>query len=214
MEVLILFVRYPEAGRVKTRLAKSVGPEEARRLYQNLTEANLKVIHPLARQGVDLVIAFDPPEQEEAVKNWLRGPYHYLNQGEGGLGERITQGFERVFLGGAKKAIVLGSDTLDLRIEIVKQAYQALESSDLVLGPAKDGGYYLIGLRRPQPRLFQNIPWSTPHVLASTQLRAEQLGLSYSLLEELEDLDEVENREGFRRWSQRNETDVTNRMGS
>lgn len=200
MEVLLLFVRYPEAGRVKTRLAKSVGPQEAARIYQKLAETNLKAIHPLTRQGVEIVIFFDPPEREEAVKHWLQGPYQYVSQGEGGLGERITHGFEKSFLRGMKKVVILGSDTLNLRTEILQQAYEALTSSDLVLGPAKDGGYYLIGLRRPEPRLFQDIPWSTSRVLALTRLRAEELGLSYTLLEELEDLDEIERREDSTRW--------------
>ena len=192
-DALIVFVRYPEAGKVKTRLAQSVGAEAAARIYRDLVESNLKILLPLKEVGIEIVISFDPPQKEEAVKQWLSGPYRYLSQAGGDLGCRMCDAFETLFKEGGKKAILIGSDTLGLTPSLIRQGFQALQHSQVVMGPAKDGGYYLIGLSRPWPRLFENIPWSTSDVLRLTLERAKEEHLSCLLLDELEDLDKIEN---------------------
>ena len=192
-KVLLYFVKYPEPGRVKTRLARVLGNEEAARNYRELAERNLEILRPLEGSDVSIVVAFDPPEAEREIRSWLSDGPIYLPQKGNGLGERLRLAFERVFDSGAEKGVALGSDTLKLQAEIIERAYRALDDFDLVLGPAKDGGYYLIGLTRPLPELFQNIPWSTPAVCESTLAVAHRLDLSYFFLEELEDLDGIEN---------------------
>jgi hypothetical protein len=196
--VLLYFVKYPEPGRVKTRLAQAVGDAEAARLYREVVESNLSELGTLPPESVSLVVTFDPPEREKEVRAWLSNDHLYFPQKKGELGERLGWAFEALFGHGAKKVLAVGSDTIGLRASLIEEACEALNRSDLVLGPAKDGGYYLIGLSRPEPRLFENIPWSTPEVFNRTVACAKACELSYTLLEELEDLDQVENLKGVR----------------
>lgn len=204
--VLLYFVKYPTPGKVKTRLAKTVGDQEAARLYSELTGRNLDVIASLYQRSVfDLVIVYDPPEKSEDIKRWLSLSCEYLPQRGGGLSERLTHAFHEAFsakggsaLGGqrgCKRVMALGSDTLGLTTDIIQQGFEALESNDVVVGPAEDGGYYLIGLNSFQPELFKEISWSTDVVLQQTYSRIRKLGLSHQTLILLEDLDEMKTGE-------------------
>ncbi len=200
--ILLYFVKYPTPGKVKTRLAKTVGEKEAARLYSELTRKNLEVIVSLhANEGFDLVIVYDPPEKIEDIKRWLSLSCEYLPQRGAGLGERLTQAFHEVFSakggsasggqGGSRRVMALGSDTLGLTSDIIQQGFEALALNDVVVGPAEDGGYYLIGLSSFQPGLFKEISWSTDIVLQQTYNRISKLGLSHQTLVPLQDLDEI-----------------------
>ncbi len=193
-QALLYFVKYPTSGRVKTRLARTVGDQEAAKLYSDLTERNLGVIAPLHQQKIfDLVVVFDPPERKEDVKRWISLSCEYFQQSVGDLGERLTHAFEAVFRGGGKRVMALGSDTLGLTTDIILQGFEALQSNDVVVGPAEDGGYYLIGLSHFQPKLFEGIAWSTCEVLPQTYKAISNLRLSYQTLCPLDDLDEIKN---------------------
>lgn len=187
---VLYFVKYPEPGKVKTRLARTVGAERAAELYRELAERNFKLLRETAGSGFSLQVAYDPPESEERIQSWLAGASRFFPQKGDGLGERLRWAFDSAFGEGVRQVIALGSDTLGLKPELISKAFEELENSDVVLGPAKDGGYYLIGLARPEPKLFQGIPWSTERVLSETITRAKEAKLSYYLLTELEDLDE------------------------
>lgn len=208
--VLLYFVKYPTPGKVKTRLAKMVGEQEAAKLYSELAEKNLKVIASLHQRNIcDLVIVFDPPEKKEDFKRWFSISCEYWPQCRGGLSERLKHAFGEAFSAkgacppdgrrgsasggqkGGKRVMALGSDTLGLTTNIIQQGFEALHSNDVVVGPAEDGGYYLIGLSSLQPELFQDIPWSTDAVLQQTFSNISKLGLSYQTLIPLEDLDEI-----------------------
>ncbi|MBI5149912.1 MAG: TIGR04282 family arsenosugar biosynthesis glycosyltransferase [Candidatus Omnitrophica bacterium] len=191
-DVLLYFVKYPTPGKVKTRLAKTVGEQVAARLYSELTEKNLEVIASLYQRNIcDLVIVFDPPEKSKDIKRWLSLSCEYLPQCGGGLSERLIRSFHEAFQRGGKRVMALGSDTLGLTTDIIQHGFEALQSSDVVIGPAEDGGYYLIGLSSFQPELFQGISWSTDTVLQQTYNHISKLGLSYQILTPLEDLDEM-----------------------
>jgi len=190
--VLLYFVKYPTPGKVKTRLAKTVGAQEAAKLYSELAERNLRVIASLHQGNIcELVIVFDPPEKREDIKGWLSVSCEYLPQCGRGLGERLTHAFHEAFQKGGKRVMVLGSDTLGLTTDIIQQGFEALHSNDVVVGPAEDGGYYLIGLSHFQPKLFEGIAWSTNEVLPQTYKTINKLRLSYQTLSQLEDLDEI-----------------------
>lgn len=190
--ILFYFVKYPTPGKVKTRLAKTIGDREAARLYKELAERNFREVALLHQRKVcDLVIVFDPPEQIEDVRNWLAAPCEYWPQSEGGLSERLIIAFRDAFSKGDKRVIALGSDTLGLTSQIIEEAFECLQSEDVVVGPAEDGGYYLIGLSSFEPELFQGIPWSTSGVLAQTYKTINSLRLSYRTLSQLQDLDEI-----------------------
>lgn len=190
---ILYFVKFPEPGRVKTRLAQSIGFEAAARLYRLLAEQNLEVLRSISDPPLAVCIHFDPPEKEAKVRDWLLGDEPYLAQRGRDLGERLRDAFAHAFERGASGAIAVGSDTIGLQPGFLREAFAGLERNDVILGPSRDGGYYLIGLSRPQSLLFQDIPWSTPRVLEATLTRIREGNLSLFLLPELEDLDRAEN---------------------
>lgn len=207
--ILLYFVKYPTPGRVKTRLAKTVGVQGATRLYSELAEKNSRVIASLHQSNIcDLVVVYDPPEKSEDIKRWLSLSCEYLPQCGEGLSERLTHAFHKAFSAkggslpvrqagasggqmGGKRVMALGSDTLGLTADIIRQGFEALQSNDVVIGPAEDGGYYLIGLNGFRPQLFEGIAWSTDQVLSQTYNRVNVLGLSHQTLIQLDDLDEM-----------------------
>ena len=150
LNILLYFVKYPTPGKVKTRLAKTVGEQEAAKLYSELAENNLKVIESLHQRNIcDFVIVFDPPEKSKDIKRWLSLSCEYLPQCGGGLSERLKHAFGEAFSArggsasggqkGAKRVMALGSDTVGLTTDIIQQGFEALRSNDVVIGPAEDG---------------------------------------------------------------------------
>ena len=141
---LLYFVKYPEPGKVKTRLAKTIGSEAAARAYQGLAEGNFSVVKSLNSATVQTNVVFDPEEKEKEIRSWLLNAADYWSQKGEDLGERLALAFQQAFDEGTKSALALGSDTLGLPPQILHRALDALNYYDAVLGPAKDGGYYLI----------------------------------------------------------------------
>ncbi len=188
---LIIFTRYPEAGKAKTRLIPALGPEGAAALYRQMAEHTLKQARSLQSrrpESVSVAIQFAGGSAAQ-MRDWLGGDLQYQPQSEGDLGDRMAQAFQAAFAARAGAAIVIGTDCPDLDAELLDQAFQKLQHHDLVLGPASDGGYYLIGLRRSIPDLFQGIAWSTATVLQRTVEIGNQLGLSIGLLPTRSDVD-------------------------
>lgn len=194
VNTLLYFVKYPEPGKVKTRLAKTLGDEAASRVYRDLAEVNFRILTSLDQEDIESVIVFDPPDKEREIKEWLPASRHVPQQGND-LGERLVSAFHFPFSRGANAALAIGSDTLGLKPELISKAFDRLENYEVTIGPAKDGGYYLIGLRSPQPFLFHGIPWSTSDVFRATLGKVQERGLSCYLLPELDDLDEIKNLE-------------------
>ena len=193
---LLVFLKSPRPGRVKTRLARSVGDEAACALYRGMVEDLLQRLSPLSR--VELRITPDATVERHA--DWLRPGWRARGQGEGSLGQRLSRAFRDHARGGARRILAIGSDTPDLALSHLQEGYSALERAPVVLGPARDGGYWLIGARGHAPRLFEEIPWSTARVLEATLERVEELGHHAILLETLEDVDDEESLE---RWQGR-----------
>ena len=188
---VLYFVKYPEPGKVKTRLAKSIGNEAAALAYRGLAESGFSTLKELSPSEFKITVMFDPPEKEREVREWLAGASDYKPQNGNDLGERLTHAFKSAFGEDACAVAALGSDTLGLKKEMIEKAFDNLQYYDAVIGPAKDGGYYLIGCKEIYESLFENIPWSTPGVLKATLGWIREEGLSHSLLPELEDLDEL-----------------------
>lgn len=130
---------------------------------------------------------------QQAVEDWLSCDIPCLAQGEGDLGDRLHRAFVQAFAQGARQVVAIGADCPGLGPALFAQAFAALAREDLVLGPAMDGGYYLIGLNQPAPALFSDIPWGSDGVLAATLKQAEGLHLSIHLLEPLADVDRPED---------------------
>ncbi len=195
---LLTFVKFPEPGKVKTRLASALGAQKACDLYRHfveLTLAKTKLVPQAARY-----VTFSPPEREQDFRALFNDDSHWFPQAEvPNLGERIYCAVQTVLARGARGVITIGSDSPSLPVEFLQQAAQALTKFDLVLGPAEDGGYYLIGLKSAPRPLFENISWSTDEVFAQTLAAAGRLGLSVFVLPEWYDVDEVETLEKFYR---------------
>ena len=184
-EQLIVFVKAPRPGAVKTRLAKSIGAAAACEAYRTLAETLFFQLSKLS--NAELRFAQDDAGDE--IKPWLRNNWGMRPQGQGSLGRRLQRAFAQAFSHGAHRVVIIGSDCPAVRLRDIEEAWSALKLNDVVIGPARDGGYWLIGLRQPQPTLFDGIAWSTERVLGETLQRAEHAGLRVKLLQELSDVD-------------------------
>ena len=189
---VLVFVRAPEAGRVKTRLAAAIGAEGALRVYRRLAAHTLAQVRQLAAEGVEVRVHYTPAGAGAAVREWLGDGPLYLPQAESDdLGMRMGDAFARAFADGAGRVVIVGSDLPELTTALLHRAFDLLESHPAVLGPARDGGYYLLGLREMVDDIFSDVPWSTPGVLALTLQRLHDAGVEPAILEELPDVDEV-----------------------
>lgn len=187
--VILIFVRAPRAGRVKTRLAAEIGSAAALRIYRRLAEHTVR--EALRLSGAEVYVHYTPADAGEEVREWLGDGPAYLPQPEGDLGERLRYAFDEAWVAGADRVLVTGSDLPDVSAELLERAFSLLDSRAAVLGPARDGGYYLLALRRPVSGIFRQIDWSTNRVLAQTQDRLQAAGITPALLELLTDVDEV-----------------------
>lgn len=193
MCAVLVFVRAPELGRVKTRLAAAIGDAAALRVYRRLAEHTLREAAALAGEGVQVRVHHTPAGAGDAVRAWLGDGPVYLPQAEGDLGARIEDAFARAFAEGAERVVIVGSDLPELSADLLRRALRSLDAHPAVLGPARDGGYYLLGLTRPVPDLFDGIAWSTPGVLHATLERFRAACIAPAMLEELADVDEAED---------------------
>ncbi|KAM3095816.1 TIGR04282 family arsenosugar biosynthesis glycosyltransferase [Phormidesmis sp. 146-12] len=198
---LIIFTRYPEPGKAKTRLIPALGPQGAAALHRQMTEQtltevrHLQTLRPVAVEvrfsGSDL---FESPARgRDQMQAWLGKDLSYSSQHSGDLGDRLSQAFQSAFDRSAKSVIAIGTDCPDLDASILAIAFEKLQTHDLVLGAATDGGYYLIGLRHFMPDLFVGVAWSTAIVLQQTVAIAEKLGCSIAYLPVLSDVDRPED---------------------
>jgi rSAM/selenodomain-associated transferase 1 len=188
---LIVFLKNPKPGAVKTRLVPALGAEDAAALYRALTEEVLRATVP-ERGEYETLVFFDPPGAAAAIRAWLPG-LRLFAQSEGDLGVRMSAAFARAFARGARRVAIVGTDTPTVSRHTVAGALDALDESDLVLGPAEDGGYYLLALGEPHPELFEGVAWSTPAVLEETRARAKAVGLRFQELERRRDVDTLED---------------------
>jgi len=183
--LLMIFVKKPEAGKVKTRLAATIGNEKALQVYLQLLERTREVTQPLLCHKK---VYYTP----EIVNDDLFENQYYQKalQQEGDLGKRMQAAFENAFAQGYEKVCIIGSDCYELDTDILKEAFARLNEKDLVIGPATDGGYYLLGMNKMNTFLFRNKDWSTPSVLSDTLDDIKEANLSLTLLPVLTDIDE------------------------
>ena len=184
---ILMMAKAPRPGFVKTRLAAQIGNEKATSLYRVLVERQLRAT-PV---GWPLQIHFAPIDAETEMRVWLGEHRALVPQSFGNLGDRLQSAFAQAFADGARAVIAIGGDCPELHAEDFLQAEEVLQARDVVLGPARDGGYYLIGLRAPAPQLFVDVPWSTSEVLATTVDHIENSGLSFELLGVKDDIDDT-----------------------
>ena len=184
-------LKFPQPGAVKTRLIPALGAERACELYRALVRHTLGTAAEFARDAAIAVeVRLTGAPDTVAARAWLGDAISIREQGEGDLGARMERATREALGEGATAVAVIGADCPRLTAAHLGAAFAALCENETVLGPATDGGYYLIGLRRPRAELFHGIAWSTAAVLAQTLATVRRLALSYRLLERLDDVDE------------------------
>jgi rSAM/selenodomain-associated transferase 1 len=185
---LLIFARVPALGRVKSRLAAGIGEADALATYHELLGiTRAAVITAAVPATVWLADTAGTTPAATETREWTG--LATCCQPAGDLGHRMAIAFATAFAAGSARVAIIGTDCPGLRAAHLAQAFALLASHDVVLGPATDGGYYLLGLRQPHPELFQNKSWSTDSVLTDTLADAHRLGLQVALLPELRDVD-------------------------
>jgi uncharacterized protein len=190
---LIIFVKSPIPGDVKTRLIPYLSSSEAADLYKCFVADTLKFSKQISA-GVRTQVAYQPHSKAIDL-SWLglkSTPDIFKQEGRS-LGERLIHAFGQAFGRGARHVVIIGSDSPNLPSTYVEQAFKALEESDVVLGPAHDGGYYLIGLSRPCTKLFDDVSWSSDQIFERTASNAQNLGYSLRILPHHYDIDTIED---------------------
>lgn len=187
-DLLILFYKNPELGKVKTRLAATLGDEAALAIYRILAEHTQ---HITKQFPTDKVLYY--AQHIETDDQWPASVYAKRVQQGNDLGERLHHAVSNAFADGYKSVVVVGTDCLELNEQILRQAFLELKNNDAVIGPAKDGGYYLLGINRFIPALFQHKNWSTESVFADTIKDFEALKIPFSKLPVLRDVDREED---------------------
>jgi uncharacterized protein len=189
---LLFFIKNPEKGKVKTRLASAVGDKRAVELYKRFL---LEMLFTLNKGTFLFYLCYFPENGLDNVKGWLGNHYLYMPQRGENLGERMKNGFLEAFSMNFNRVVLVGSDVPDLPIEFIEEAFTYLQKQDGVIGPALDGGYYLIGFKNKSfsPRVFDGIRWGTGSVFEETMKVLDREGLTVHVLNPLRDIDTVED---------------------
>ena len=186
-QALFVMAKDPRAGQVKTRLCPSLTPERAARLYECFLSDVLDLVAGVP--GVAPVVAFSPPEAHGEFARLTSGRFQLVPQAGADLGARLENTFRILFQQGYERVAAVSTDSPDLPMQYLADAFARLENAPVVLGPCPDGGYYLIGLSRLIPELFRDMPWSTERVVSETEARARGLGAAVRRLPEWHDVD-------------------------
>jgi len=189
-EVVLVFQKNEVLGKVKTRLASGMGDLRALEIYKHLIQLTYSVLEDVSAPVWTYFSDFIPETVNPPIEKC------FVQEGHD-LGERMANAFGRSFESGMEKVVLIGTDCPTLQSQHLNQAFEALTNSDLVLGPATDGGYYLIGMKRRSDYLFEGISWSTAAVLSQTLAVATAHGLDFTLLDELSDIDTQEDWERY-----------------
>lgn len=187
-----LLAKYPEAGKVKTRLARDIGAEGAAGIYKIIAERVFRDTSPDRDSDFERTIFFSPPEDKGRFESWIPGE-RLLPQKGREIGDIMRNVLKDLFGSGASKAVITGVDIPGLNGDIIKDAFLKLDNCDVVIGPAEDGGYYLIGMRAAHAEIFRGISWSTGKVFDETVCIIVKMGLSYSTVKMLSDVDRIED---------------------
>ncbi len=193
MNSIGLFAKYWQPGKVKTRLAASIGASVAADFYQQMLRVTLD---RLSDVGDVRQIVFTPTKNQEDFAS-LNPKWQIQAQSLGDLGSRLENFFANQFTLGATKVIAIGGDCPQISSEVIEDVWTQLEQKTAVWGPAHDGGYYLIGLSQMEPSLFREIDWSTPKVLAQSIARANVANIAFALARESYDVDDLKSLTRF-----------------
>ncbi len=184
-KLLMIFAKVPEHGKVKTRLAETIGEDKALQVYLKLLQHTYEVSSKLLE--VDKLIFYASNADDFDMLDYYRIPK--TTQHGGDLGERMKDGFKRAFAQNYDQVVIIGSDCISLSTDILEEAFMKLHSNDFVIGPAEDGGYYLLGMNTLHSELFENKKWSTEDVFLDSILDMKNAKAEYHILPTLNDVD-------------------------
>ena len=202
---LLFYVKFPEYGQVKTRLAKEIGNEHAIALYKCFVLDMLDVLTTIPQQ---ICLCYTPQHAEQYVRDWLGENYLYIAQHGNSLGERMHNSFQQAFQQGFEYVVLAGSDLPDLPSHYLLEAFEQLQHYESIIGPSSDGGYYLLGFRHNTffPEVFQQMQWSHSFVYIETLKKLKKRGLNFLVLPEWDDID---NFRELQQWYRRNQSENT-----
>lgn len=184
---LIFFIKAPRLGFVKTRLQPELTPEQSVLLYRAMVEDTVRQFADV--EFCDVKIFFYPADARKEMKAWLGDQFDYFPQHGNDLGERMCHAIAEMLNQRYEKVVLVGSDIPTLGVSTVERSFVSLDENDLVIGPCEDGGYYLIGMKREHPELFQGINWSTCFVFQQTMQTAQKAELKIMQMELKSDID-------------------------
>ena len=190
---IIIMTRYPEPGRVKTRLIPALGAAGAAQLHQRMVEHTMLTVRSFTPASPAGIFVFFNGGSKELMASWIGDEAEYLPQADGNLGDKMRAAFHAVFNRGFKVVTMIGSDCPAIDSHILRQAFSSLAQADMVVGPAVDGGYYLLGLKQVYDQLFEGISWGGNKVLTQTLSAARNQRITVSCLPELGDIDRPED---------------------
>ena len=187
---LIIFARYPVSGKVKTRLACTLGKVIALGFYKECSRHLFAEILGNQNEFFTPFLFCSEKDELDKMRDWAGSGFEYYYQEGSDLGERMKNAFKKVFTLGVKKAVIIGTDVPDISKTVIADSFILLDTKDFVIGPSTDGGYYLLGLKNLNCDLFTGINWSTETVLSKTINRIGENNLSLAKLEQLHDIDD------------------------
>ena len=187
-KAIIIFVKYPEKGKVKTRLALTTSNNFAVSIYNLIAGQLFKLVETL-NNDVDMFVFYATNDDEVKIRNWVGKEYNYKAQNGNTLGDKMANAFEEIFASDYDSALIIGSDVPEITNDILLKSFTLLNSCDIVIAPSDDGGYSLLGMNKFNSKLFKNIEWSTINVLNETKKRINENKLKLKILDTLKDID-------------------------
>lgn len=189
---LIIFAALPKPGEVKKHLAKEIGAGPATALYEELARHTFRTGQDALERGWMVFLCHDPMSREAEMRRWVGRDFRFVAQKGENPGERMHHAFDFAFYERAAKVVVISSDIPGMEYPLLEDASSRLDTADVVIGPARDGGCYLIGMKGPTKGIFHDLPWGTANVYREASERVHRLGLSQSTLPRLSDVDTAE----------------------
>lgn len=189
---LIVFLKFPQPGNVKTRLAADLGARPAALIYEAMAERVITEVYPL-EASYDVFLYVDPLHPQSAYSEWLGEAFSYRPQRGADLGERMANAFGEMFERGYEKVAIIGTDCTGMDNAFIDEMFERLEKQDFILGPSNDGGYYLLAMKETNPWIFEDVDWSTNSVLETTLDKIDMRELKVYELEEKMDVDTPED---------------------
>ncbi len=209
MRCVIVFLKVPQKSRVKTRLSKFLDPEIVVDIYKNFVA---DILGMLNRSPYRITVGYYPPHAQSEAVAWLGPGYTLMPQKGNNLGKRMANAFDKMFSKGYQHALLMGTDFPDLPGSIVDEAFKSLDNNDAVIGPAVDGGYYLIGFKSTTflPQIFDDIPWGTEDVFEMTVKIFQKNKFKLHVLPKWRDIDTYEDLKFFYKTYSHKESTASN----